>query len=60
VTANALAVTAMREKGLDLGDGELRQDIGRRFLWTLARMVPRKGVAKEGWGADARCRLPGQ
>ena len=58
VTADALAVAAMREKGLDLGDGELRQDIGRRFLWTLARMVPRKVVVKEGWGGDARWRLP--
>jgi hypothetical protein len=49
-----LALTAMREKDLDIGDGELRQDIGRRFLWTLARMLPRKAVVKEGWGADAR------
>ena len=56
-TADMLAVTAMPENGLDLGDGDLRQDIGRRFVWTLARMLPRKAVAKEGWGADARWSL---
>jgi hypothetical protein len=35
----------------------LRQDIGRRFPWMLARMLPRKAVVKEGWGADARWSL---
>jgi hypothetical protein len=59
ITADTLAVSAMREKGLDLGDGELRQDIARRFLWTLNRMLSRKVVVKEGYGADARWRLPG-
>jgi hypothetical protein len=58
ITADQLAVSAMREKGLDLGDGDLRQDITRRFIWTLNRMLPRKVVVKEGWGADARWTLP--
>jgi Trk K+ transport system NAD-binding subunit len=58
ITADMLAVAAMREKGLDLGDGELRQDIGRRFLWTLARMLPRKGVVRDGYGAGAGWTLP--
>ena len=53
-----LAVDAMREKGLDMGDGELRADVGRRFLWTLNRMLPRKVVMKDWYGADARWRLP--
>ena len=46
-----LAVATMPEKRLDLGDGELPQDIGRRFLWTLNRMVPRdrSGVGGLVW-----------
>jgi hypothetical protein len=41
----------MPEKRLDLGDGELPHDIGRRFLWTLNRMVPRdrSGVGGLVW-----------
>ena len=59
VTADAIAVSTMREKHLDVGDGLLRQDITRRFLWTLNRLLTRQAVVKEGWGADARWRLPG-
>jgi hypothetical protein len=58
VTADVVAVPAMREKGSDLGDGELRRDIARRFLWTLNRMLPRKAVAKEDYGVDARWSSP--
>lgn len=58
VTADAIAVSAMREKRLDLGDGELRQDITRRILWSLNRLMTRKAVTKTGWGADARWQLP--
>ena len=58
VTADQIAVVAMREKHLDMGDGELRQDITRRFIWTLNRLMGRKAVVKDGWGADARWRLP--
>jgi hypothetical protein len=57
VTADELAILAMREKGLEIGDGELRQDITRRFIWTLNRMMGRKVVVKEGYGAVARWRL---
>ena len=42
----------------DLGDGELRADVGHRFLCTLNRMLPPKVVVKDGYGADARWRLP--
>jgi multidrug resistance efflux pump len=54
ITADAIAVQAIRDKGLDMGDGELRQDITRRFLWTLNRMLGRGVVTKQGWGAEAR------
>ncbi|HJS87768.1 MAG TPA: hypothetical protein VJ779_20130 [Acetobacteraceae bacterium] len=58
VTADEIAVQAMREKCLDMGDGELRADITRRFLWTLNRLVGRGAVTKEGWGAAARWGAP--
>lgn len=58
VTADQIAVAAMREKHLDMGDGELRQDITRRILWTLNRLMGRKAVVKAGWGASARWTLP--
>lgn len=54
VTANEIAVTAMREKNLDMGDGALRQDITRRFMWTLTRMLKTGSVTKQGWDADAK------
>jgi hypothetical protein len=46
VTADLIAVSAKREKPLDMGDGELRQDITRRILWTLNRMITANKVAK--------------
>lgn len=58
ITADEIAVQAMREKSLDMGDGELRADITRRFLWTLNRLLVRGAVTKEGWGAAARWGLP--
>lgn len=58
VTADEIAMTAMREKNLDMGDGALRQDITRRFMWTLTRMLKTGSVTKQGWGADARWTLP--
>jgi chromosome segregation ATPase len=54
IMADEIAVQTMREKGLDMGDGELRADITRRFLWTLNRLLGRGAVTKEGWGAAAR------
>jgi hypothetical protein len=58
VTADEIAVQAMKEKNLDLGDGALRQDITRRLMWTLTRMLKTGGVTKQGWGADARWGMP--
>ena len=54
ITADEIAVQAMKEKNLDMGDGALRQDITRRFMWTLTRMLKTGGVSKQGWGADAK------
>ena len=45
----------MREKGLDMGHGVLRQDMVRRILWTLNRVLPRGAVVKLGNGALAEC-----
>jgi hypothetical protein len=58
LTVDQVAVTAMREKHLGMGDDELRQDINWRFIWTLNRMVTGKAVVKQGWGAEARWTLP--
>ncbi len=58
VTADEIAVQAMRDKGLDMGDGELRQGITRRFFWTLNRLMGRGVVLKDGWGAAAKWREP--
>jgi hypothetical protein len=57
VTADEVAASAMREKGLDVGDGALRQDITRRILWTLNRQPGKGGFTKEEWSADARWEL---
>jgi hypothetical protein len=54
VTADEIAVQAMKHKNLDMGDGALRQDITRRFMWTLTRMLKTGSATKQGWGADAR------
>lgn len=58
VTADEIAVTTMREKDLDMGDGELWQDITRRFMPTLTRMLKTGSMTKQGWGADAKWGLP--
>ena len=58
VTADEIALTAMREKNLDMGDGALRQDITRRFMWTLTRMLKNGSVTKQGYGAAARWGIP--
>lgn len=52
ITADEIAVQAMREKGLDMGDGALRADTTRRFLWTLKRLLGRGAVTKEGLGCS--------
>ena len=58
VTAEDIAASAMRDKGLDPADGEIRGDFTRRLLWTLNRFFVRKAVVKQGWGTAARWRAP--
>jgi hypothetical protein len=53
VTADEIAVQALKVKNLDLGDEALRQDITRRFMWTLTRMLKTGSVTKQG-GARMR------
>jgi hypothetical protein len=48
----------MREKGLDMGDRELRADIGCRSLWTLNRTLLRGAAHKDEYAADARWTPP--
>lgn len=57
VTADSIAVQAIRDKQLDEGDGELRADFARRILWTLNRMIPRGMVRKSGNGSGATWEL---
>ena len=57
ITAEDIALTAMRDKALDPADAELRGDFTRRLLWTLNRFVIRGAVVKEGWGTAARWRV---
>src|ERR1700722_11349693 len=58
VSADSVAVQAMRDKNLSLGDGELRADMSRRILWTFNRMVRTGAVCKHGNGALATWTLP--
>jgi hypothetical protein len=53
-----MAVTALHQKGLDAGDGELLADFTKRIAWTLARMRGRAVVTKQGYGMTARWGLP--
>lgn len=54
ITAEDIAIAAMRDKLLDPADAEIRGDFTRRLLWTLNRLVVRGVVVKEGWGTAAR------
>ena len=44
----------MVDKGLDLDDKVLRQDLGQRFLWALTRMAKTGVVARVGRGIGTR------
>jgi hypothetical protein len=58
VTVDEIAVQAMRDKNLDMGDGALRQDVTRRFMWAPTWMLKPGTVVKQGYGADARWVMP--
>jgi hypothetical protein len=48
----------MPAKNLDTGDGALRHDTTRRFMWTLTRLLKTGVVTKQGWGPVARWGSP--
>lgn len=58
ITAEDIAIAAMRDKGLNVADSEIRGDFTRRLLWTLNRFFLRGAAEKEGWGTAARWRRP--
>jgi hypothetical protein len=58
ITADEIAFQVMKDKNLDMGDGALRQDITRRFMWTLTRTLKDGSVTEQGYGAAARWAMP--
>jgi hypothetical protein len=58
ITSHEIAVTALHQKGLDSGNGDLLLDFTKRMIWTLGRMLRAGQVIKEGYGASARWGLP--
>lgn len=57
ITVETIVWRAMRDKGLDLADGPIRDDFARRFTWSLNQLYARGVVRKEGTGSDARWKL---
>jgi hypothetical protein len=57
VTVEMIVWRAMRDKGLDLADGPMRDDFARRFTWALNQLYGRGAVRKEGTGAEAKWKL---
>jgi hypothetical protein len=54
VTVGSIVWRAMQDKGLHLVDADLRDDVARRFTWTLTAMLARGVVRKVGNGTGAR------
>jgi hypothetical protein len=50
VTADGLALVAMRDKGVDPDDTAIRSDFARRLYWTFIRLAQKGEVAKTGQG----------
>src|SRR5215213_207345 len=48
ISADVIAISAIRDKGLDPQDKKLRALFTRRFLWALNRMEKRGELAKVG------------
>lgn len=53
-SAEAIAVAAMTDKGLDVDDSRLRADFIRRILWALKRMAAQGKVERVGSGIGVR------
>lgn len=60
LTAEAIAVGAMADKGLDVADSRLRADFIRRILWALKRMATRGQVERVGSGIGVKWAIPGE
>ena len=58
VTAEAIAIKAMRDKGLDPADRKLRSDFVKRVHWTLQRMRGNGELDRIGKNANVRWVLP--
>ena len=57
ISADEIAIAAMKAKGMPLGDDPLRQQLLRTTLAALKRLIKRGAVEKIGEGVGARWRL---
>jgi hypothetical protein len=57
LSAEAIAITTMQDKGLDASDSKLRADFIRRILWALKRLATQGKVERVGAGLGVRWRL---
>jgi hypothetical protein len=60
ISAEAIALRALAEKGLDPEDRTLRSDFIKRFLWALSRLLQQGAVRRVGSGMGARWALPAE
>lgn len=58
VSAEEIAIQAMRDKLLDPGDNKIRSDFIRRLLWTLERLQRNGQIERVGRGIGVRWQLP--
>lgn len=58
VTAQEIAIEAMRDKGLDPEDRKLRSDFVKRIHWALGRMQANGTIERRGKNANVRWLLP--
>jgi hypothetical protein len=56
VTAEELASSTMKDKGLDPAEGALRSDFIRRFHWALGRLQRERRIDRIGHGRGVRWR----
>ena len=57
ISAEDIAVKAMRDKGLDPADRAIRSDMIRRLLWALHRLATDGQIERVGHGLGARWTL---
>lgn len=59
ISADDVAVQAMRDKGLDLADRKIRSDMIARLIWALHRLAKAGQAERIGHGLGARWTLAG-